>query len=432
METKKPIKKSVSKPASDVNQLKKENKLLKEKVNELDKELQDKKRQSRQQKNSFFKQFLIFLLSLVAVLSLFLFNLSFWVKNTITDTDTFVATLQPLISDEEVNKTLSTDITNAIFSNVNVDQVLKENLPANIAFLAGPLSGQIKGFTESQISKILDSPQASEIWTQILTQGQSSIMGYLKNPENQGTISVNQIYQLASKEFANTPLAALANRQLPERVGNIQVAEIKWLPEARQYLNLIERLPIFLVGLFVISAFIAIVLSRQKRTTILNILSFGIVTMFVGLGILSLGLIRLSDYVKPDNVLAAEAVYNTLTAGLQSQLIGFIWLLAGLILFVVLTAQYPWLKTSLRYIRNTLDRLLAKVVPNYNSPNWINKVGRSRFLLEFSIALVLFIMFAFRMPPKASSVGLGLVLAAGVIIVLEFIASLSRIGQNSK
>ena len=417
---------------NDVTELKKENKILKEKVDLLDKELSQKRVQDRQKKNGFFKKLAIFLLATLSVLSIFLFNISYWVKNTITDNKTFVSTLQPLITNEEVNKALSSNITNAIFQNVNIDQVLKENLPPNIAFIAGPLSGQIKGFTEAQISKILSSPQASEIWTQILTQGQSTIISYLKNPENEGSISVNQIYQLASKELATTPLAVVANRNLPDKVGNIQIAEVQWLPQARQYLNIIERLPLLFLAIFVITTLSAIALSRSKRSLLIKILSFSIVMMLLTLGAIYLGLFKIADFVKSENVAAAEAVYNQLISGLNSQTVGFIWLFSGLIVIAIFTAPYRWLKTATGYIREKLDSLNTKIFPNFISPNWLNKIGRSRFILESSISIVVFVIFAFKMPPSSKGVVLGIIFATLVVVTLEIMSSLSRVGQLKK
>lgn len=417
---------------NDVSELKKENRILKEKVDLLDKELSQKKKQERQKTNGFFKKLSIFLLATLSVISIFLFNISFWVKDTITDNKTFVSTLQPLISNEEVNKALSSNITNAIFQNVNIDQVLKENLPPNISFVAGPLSGQIKGFTESQISKILSSPQAYEIWTQILTQGQSSIINYLKDPENEGSISVNQIYQLASKELASTPLAAITNRNLPDKVGNIQIAEVQWLPQARQYLNIIERLPILFLAIFLVATITALALSRSKRALLIKILSFSIVMMILTLGAIYLGLFKIADFVKPENVAAAEAVYTQLISGLNAQTFGFIWLFFGLIVIAIFTAPYIWLKTTTSYLREKLDGLNMKIFPNFTSPNWLNKIGRSRFILESSISIVVFVIFALKMPPSSKGVSLGLIFAALVVITIEIMSSLSRVGQSEK
>ena len=101
----------------------------------------------------WLKSAVIVLLVIVTALSFIALNASFWIKRTITNTDQFVATTQPLISEPAITENISTKLSKELFSNVDVEQKLQESLPENIQFLAGPLSSQIEGFTQSQIKK---------------------------------------------------------------------------------------------------------------------------------------------------------------------------------------------------------------------------------------------------------------------------------------
>jgi hypothetical protein len=71
-----------------------------------------------QKRKHFWRSFGAGTLAVLAVTTFALWNISFWVKDTVVDTNQFVSTMQPLIKDPEIQKALQTEITNQVFSQI--------------------------------------------------------------------------------------------------------------------------------------------------------------------------------------------------------------------------------------------------------------------------------------------------------------------------
>jgi hypothetical protein len=87
-----------------------------------------------------------------------------WVRNTLLDTDNYVATVGPLASNPDVQQALADDVTNAIFKQVNVDQKIADALPPKGSFLAGPIEGAMKTFTNQAALRLFSSDRFQTVW----------------------------------------------------------------------------------------------------------------------------------------------------------------------------------------------------------------------------------------------------------------------------
>jgi hypothetical protein len=72
-------------------------------------------------------------------------------------------------------------MTNQVFTTLNVDQRVKDALPPKAAFLASPLSGQVHGFVQNSVNKVLASEQFAELWPTINRVAHTQVMAILNN-----------------------------------------------------------------------------------------------------------------------------------------------------------------------------------------------------------------------------------------------------------
>ncbi len=406
-------------------QLLEENRMLTQKLEKLS----DKN--STNNHKGGFKKFIkglsITLLIVIATLSFVALNMSFWVKRTITNADQFVATAQPLLSEPAITENISTKLTNELFSNVDVEQRLAESLPENIKFLAGPLSSQIEGFTKSQINKTLQSDKAQDIWGEILRTTQSTIIAYLQNDANTGEITINSLYAYANQNLENSQISFLLNKNIPPKVGNIQIADIKAVPQAKTYLNYLERAPQVLFALLIVSIALSIFLAKNRRKTGIVIASILFISSIVMLGIIQIGENQVSQIAKPENKDAALAVYDTFSKSMISQTQGLVWLTGSILLVFLATSKASFITASKKFLRKYLDIVLNKLLPQFTAPKTILAVEKNRFIAEVAFSIGCFIGFGLRIPPTKQGMINSIISAVIAVIVIEIVAGVARV-----
>jgi hypothetical protein len=186
----------------------------------------------RQRRVTLFRQIVAALLVLIAALGVTLSVVGVWAGRTTLDTDRWVETVGPLSEDPAVQAAVSTYMTDQIFTTLNVDQRVQEALPPRAAFLAAPLTGQVRGFVKNSVSKVLASEQFAKLWPEMNRVAHKQIMGILNNDNNVvrstgDTVTLNllpvvnevltRLEQQAPTLFGKTlNLPTITNGQIPE------------------------------------------------------------------------------------------------------------------------------------------------------------------------------------------------------------------------
>src|SRR5664279_2462544 len=84
---------------------------------------------------------LIVLAAVIALVS----SLTVWVKRQALDTDSWTQASAALLENDQVRTALSTYIVDELYSNGDVSARLQQELPPNLAGLAAPLAGALRG-----------------------------------------------------------------------------------------------------------------------------------------------------------------------------------------------------------------------------------------------------------------------------------------------
>lgn len=372
------------------------------------------------------KSAVVFFITL-SVVSFMLFNVSSWVKNTILDTDTFVTTMQPLIAEPAVQQSMQNEITTRLFESVNIESELQKALPENLTFLSGPLASQIESFTAAKVGQVIASPQVYALWGESLGIVQSKVVGYIQNPNADGVISVNDVYTTISDRVSeDSKVSFLFNKQLPAKVGTITLAEVKWLPEARRYVDMITVAPIVFLLTSIISLALSIVLSVRKRRTTLVFLMLSIVMLFATLAALAIGNWQIADVAKPENKALAQAVFATITNPLENRTLGYVSLFGVLALVIMLTSNIGWIRRSRIYVDGKLLLLVNTILPSVVVPAWLQSFSRYIVAITWTVFIVLFIGIGVRIPPEYSEVKAGLLWASLAVAVLYIVHTVIR------
>ncbi|MFN8126673.1 MAG: hypothetical protein U0R64_09230 [Candidatus Nanopelagicales bacterium] len=136
-------------------------------------------KEPRHRMRSFWSAVLIIVACILAPLSV----VAVWAKGEVTDTDRYVATVAPLASDADIQAAVSTRVTDEILTAIDLPAVTQEAIAtitenrnldprkqAALEALAGPLDSGIESFIGSEVTKVVQSQQFAQLWTQANTK----------------------------------------------------------------------------------------------------------------------------------------------------------------------------------------------------------------------------------------------------------------------
>jgi len=120
---------------------------------------------------------------------------AFWGQRTINDGSRYVATVGPLVDSPEVQTAISTRITDAIETQVDVEALLNQAFAGvtqdrpRLKLLIGPIAGAVNGLIESQVRSFIASDAFRQLWLEVNTRAQARLVQLLKG-EGTGAVSV--------------------------------------------------------------------------------------------------------------------------------------------------------------------------------------------------------------------------------------------------
>lgn len=403
---------------ADINALKKENEALRAQLASL-------RHTKRSVTPHRWRNLFAGLSATVAVVTFSLWNIGYWTRQTIVDTDSFVAATAPLIEDPAIQTALKTEITNQIFSRVNIEEELTKALPENLTFIAAPFANQVRNFAEAQVGKAIESDQAAQVWQQTLTVSHERILGYLDDPSKDSTISLSDVYNFAGSKLQDGKAGFLFGKTLPPSVGNITVKELKNVDKARAALEALNR-TVHVLAFVSLSTFIlALVLSTKRRNIVVGMGLFTIVLMASTLAALHIAQAQIGQAVATSNAAAAEAAFGIITDALRVQTLGVASLITAGLGIALIASEWSvmvWLRTRLRA---GLDWAAAKL-PLFSVPTFLSWIAINKGVIGWTLVLVNFVLFAFRMPPTQTGVTNALLASVVVMFALEVIAAIHR------
>jgi hypothetical protein len=111
-------------------------------------------------------------------------NHAAWLTTTVLDTDSFVATFEPLPRDDAVSLALAHKTADAVIETFEITDVIAEALPEGIEFIAVPLTNGIRDLTAGIAVEIIRSDAFSTVWTAALTGSHKIVTAYVGALEN--------------------------------------------------------------------------------------------------------------------------------------------------------------------------------------------------------------------------------------------------------
>jgi hypothetical protein len=345
------------------------------------------------------------LLLIVACLSFTLVVPAAWTRRTLFNTDQWVETVTPIVDHPSVSAALSRRITSEVLTLIDAQSVVEDALPPRAQLLAGPLTTAVGDFAQDEVNTLLQSDAFKELWVRAnrfaqpqlvaTLRGEGEVLSsqngnvvlnlvpvvneVLKRVEARGgdllgrDVNLPEISSGEVPEAARAKLEAALGVPIPPDLGEIVVFQSDKLAAAQDAVALFDRALIFLAALAIATMIGAIVVSMNRRRTLI-LMSTGII---VGLVAIRRLVMYLQDEVvaiaKPENRGAAGAIVDDLMRGFFS--LTQILIVAGLLVvaLALLTGPFAWAMSMRRRVASIASALMESAArPSETGPaSWV-------------------------------------------------------------
>jgi len=249
--------------------------------------------------------------------------LGVWSANQVSDTNRYIANIEPLIHDPTIQNALTNKITIAITSHINVtsyvDQaatLLTSKGLSRVGTLLksfGPsISSSVAGFIHTQVQKIVTSPRFANAWIQVNTVAHQTMVKVLSGQGSAVTVSSNGQVTIDLAPFINVVKQDLSARgftlvnSLPSIHPTLALFSSKDLVKAQTLYRLINDLKIVLPILTLLLIAAGVYIARGHRRALIGAgLGFAASMFVLGAGLAIFRGIYLNSV--PSSVLPSDA-----------------------------------------------------------------------------------------------------------------------------
>ena len=295
---------------------------------------------------------------------------AYWGNRTVTDTEAYLATVQPLAYDEDVQAALSTTITAKVEEQIKpyADQLIAgviEKQPA-LAPLIPMITGAVDSLIAQVVDKLVRSDQFKQLWDVANVAAQKGLMAILEGNDSgpvslqgdQVVLDLSSLIDAVKAGLVERGLTAAENINIPVQDQQIVLLEAPQLAQIRtiySFTSPIATLLIFVaIGLFII----AILLARRRPRMVAwtgGVIAVEGIALVIGLGIAKNVFVNTLEGTPFEK--ASQTFYDTLLRFLYNAaevtvMLGIIFLIVGLYL-----CNARWA----RELRASVRALAAKV-----------------------------------------------------------------------
>ena len=302
----------------------------------------------------FKRNTLVWIFILLACAAAIVAPIAFWARSSFLDTDNFVRIVGPLMTDETVARALSNEVASRFFVQLEIQkrvkEALQEALPDKLDFLARPIGNGLQALTQQLSYEVITSPQFQAAWDKILRLAHSAALAIIRGDRLLPISKSGEVVLEAAEWMWNVRgrlieagLRFLDKAPISPDVGKVVLLTSSQLKLIRARLQVLETLNWLLPLLAVVFFAAAILISEDRRETLMWTSIALAVAMMLSLMLLNLVEGELLREVKnPANLGAVRVIFGKVTANLVGMNVGLLVLgIVGAGAFA-LAGPYPW------------------------------------------------------------------------------------------
>ena len=216
---------------------------------------------------------LVWVLLVLGTLVVLVGSLTVWVKRQALDTDSWVDTSSRLLEDDDVRSALSIYIVDELYSNLDPEETLEDQLPENLQGLAGPLAGVLRQPAVEGVDNFLQRPRVQELWANANRAAHEALLRILDDDTREGVSTAGGVVTLDLRTLLvrigeELGFGEQLDSRLPEGAGQITILKSDQLEAAQKGVKAIKVLS-WLIVLVALAFFAgAVYLARGRRETL--------------------------------------------------------------------------------------------------------------------------------------------------------------------
>lgn len=352
-------------------------------------------------KRSIFRWLGISLLVGIGCIALALYAAVHWIEKNVLNTENWVALVAPLPKDPEVSKALGTKIADTLFTNVDIEQEVTNALPPRAAFLADPLTNELRTVTTRTTQRVVASDAFQDVWSAANRIAMNRLLATAHGQQSNLKSEVNQKFNInldAVKGELNSRLGNTADvlPSLNTRNGQ-QIAldiNLKARQERiRQYVRAVDFLAAVLPFLAATCFLVVLAMSLRRRQALMLIVGITAGLLLVELVVLKVLRQQVLDGVQNASYQSAVGVaYDTIVSSLQQTIYIGLIILAVIFIGCLLSGPAAWAVKMRGFIQADRLRKSRPVEWWHAIRVWTNQY---KYYLWIGIVLLLLLYLAF-------------------------------------
>ena len=408
------------------------------------------KLEAKPQKRARLRKVFAVVFIVIAVLAASAITPGLWARRTVYETKRYIGVVGPLASDPAVQEALARQLTQAVFTatdiQAKVQAAIAERAP-KLAFAAGPLTSSLQGFVQEQVQTLFASDQFQQFWVNANTLLQQQLVAVLDGKSEALTVQGNQVVfnylpllNQALQQLSGT-LSALLNRtitlptitpdtvpsqavasletalgvSLPDTFGSVTLFQGDELTSVQNAVSIFNKTLILAIVLFILSVALALVLSTNRRRTLLQLITALIVVVVLERRFAIAQASNVVSMAKPENQAAVQAIIGAFLSSLLLATKRILWVLFVVLIVAVVTAPYPWAVRARAWVGDVGRAGVGAVRGAEIGPATVWVGGhRDALMLAGAVVAAIILLFA--------TISLGWFLVLAIVLVLYELA----------
>lgn len=205
-------------------------------------------------------------------------TVTYWGHRTVTDTERYLETMQPLAYNEDVQDSLSVFLTDKIEEQIDPEELVNqlfagliEEYPS-LKALVPIVSGAIDSLIAQVVDRLVRSDQFKQLWDLANTAAQKSLMAILEGRDDgpvslQGdevVLDISVLVDQVKQGLVDRGFAAAANINVPQADRQIVLLEAPQLAQIRTIYSFTSPVAAGLVFIAILLLVLAVVLARRR------------------------------------------------------------------------------------------------------------------------------------------------------------------------
>ena len=205
-------------------------------------------------------------------------TVTYWGHRTVTDTERYLETMQPLAYDEDVQDSLSVFITDKIEEQIDPEALVNqlfagliEEYPS-LKALVPIVSGAVDSLIAQVVDRLVRSDQFKQLWDLANTAAQKSLMAILEGRDDgpvslQGdevVLDIGVLIDQVKQGLVDQGFSAAANINVPQADRQIVLLEAPQLAQIRTIYSFTSPVAAGLVYVAILLLVLAVVLARRR------------------------------------------------------------------------------------------------------------------------------------------------------------------------